>query len=109
MSRLVQWLWRACSELGVAVELGFKVQLPDKGMLETVARVPNLGAPNGMLIVRSYDDIKDYVEGLERSGYGFSVLDEPRAAEEFDLESFREMFADWGWTGDLGSKPGWLR
>lgn len=108
MSNLVQWLWRACAELHLPIEPAFRIRLRDGKELATIARIPDLGAKNGMLIVGSYDDVKDYAQDLIDAGYGYSVLDEPGPKEEFDLSSFRDMFVDWGWTGKLGSKPAWM-
>ncbi len=62
-----------------------------------------------MLIFRSYGEIQPYAEEIVRSGYGYSILDEPRPDENFDLESFKEMFFDWGWTGEASSKPFWMK
>jgi hypothetical protein len=83
--------------------------LPGGRAVVTVARIANLGAPNGMLLFRAYDEIRDHVQELEDVGYGFSVVDEPRPDEEFCLASFQEMFRDWGWSGELGAKPAWMR
>ena len=52
-----------------------------------------------MLVFRKYDDVRLYAETLKRAGYGFSVLDEPQPDEKFDLNAFKEMFLDWGWSG----------
>ena len=109
MSGIAQELWRACAELGLRVDLGFCVSIPGIPEVVTIARVADLGAPNGMLVVRSYADIAAIKEVLLDAGYGFSVLDEPNPGEEFDLESFKSMFRDWGWSGDLAKKPTWLR
>ena len=48
-----------------------------------------------MLVFSSYNEVSDYADELIRAGYGFSVLDDPRPDEEFDLDSFKDMFADW--------------
>jgi hypothetical protein len=61
-----------------------------------------------MLIVRSYDDVREDASELLAAGYAYSVLDEPNAVEQFDLKSYQEMFADWGWSGAPDQKPGWM-
>lgn len=109
MKRLAERLWRACGELGLCPELGFKLAIPGVPEITTVARIPNLGAKNGMLIFTSYDEVRAISKDLQNAGYGYSVLDEPLPNEEFDLESFREMFADWGWSGDAAHKPVWMK
>jgi hypothetical protein len=109
MGRLAAWVWRACSALGLQAELGFRLVLPSGQAVVTVARIADLGAPNGMLLFRAYDEIRDHVQELLDAGYGFSVVDEPRPDEEFDVIAFQEMFRDWGWSGQLGDKPAWMR
>jgi hypothetical protein len=109
MKKLAEWLWRACAELSLRVELSFKFTLPNGLEVTAVARIYNLGAANGMLVFASYDEIRNITKELLAAGYGFSVLDEPSTREEFDLDSFKEMFIDWGWSGELGRKPAWMR
>jgi hypothetical protein len=109
LSQLTEWLWRACSTSRLHAELAFRLTLPSGRELIAVARIADLGAPNGMLLFRTYDEVRDSVQALLDMGYGYSVVDEPRPDEEFDLESFQEMFRDWGWSGKLGGKPTWMR
>ena len=49
-----------------------------------------------MLIFDNYDEVRACVDEIILRGYGYSVLDQPRPDEEFELTAFREMFADWG-------------
>jgi hypothetical protein len=95
--------------LDVRVELGFRLTLPGSRELVTVARVTDLGGRNGMLLFKSFNEVKRYAQELVDLGYGYAVVDEPRPDEEFELESFEEMFRDWGWTGAFGQKPKWMR
>jgi hypothetical protein len=106
---LTQALALACKELGLEVEFDFTFALAGKPRIVVLARIPLLGALNGMLIFRTYGEVQPYTEEIIRAGYGYSVLDEPRPDECFDLESYKEMFTDWGWCGDAGSKPPWMR
>ena len=62
-----------------------------------------------MLLLRADDEIRGHVHELKNAGYGFSVIDEPRPDEEFDITAFKEMFREWGWSGQLGAKPAWMR
>lgn len=109
MSNLVQMLTQACEELGLQITFGFVLMLTNGSRVVAYAHIPSLGASRGMLIFRSYDEIQLFAEEVVRSGYGYSVLDEPRPDEDFDLESFKEMFSDWGWTGEGSSKPFWMK
>jgi len=106
---LEHWLTRACAGLGLRAEIGFIAELPNAAQVRSVARIVGLGAPNGMLIFRRFDTVRPYVSELDESGFGFAVLDEPRLADGVDLDAAREMFADWGWSGDEADRPGWLK
>jgi hypothetical protein len=59
-----------------------------------------------MLIFNSgtFDEVN--ASKLLDEGYGYSVVDV--AGSEFDLESSKEMLADWGWRGDPAQTPAWL-
>ena len=108
MNSLIQVLARACEELGLQIEFDFTLMLTDRSRIVALSHIPLLGAPSGMLIFRTYDEVQSHAEELIHAGYGYTVLDEPRPDECFDLESFKEMFIDWGWCGDAGSKPSWM-
>jgi hypothetical protein len=109
MTQLTEWIWKACAALGLRAELNFRLLLSNGQEITTVARIADVGAPNGMLLFRSYDEVCNFTQALSKEGYGYSVIDEPRPGEEFDLESYEEMFRDWGWSGQLGIKPDWMR
>lgn len=109
MSRLASDIWRACAELGLRTDMGFRLALSDQQEIQTVARIADVGAPNGMLVVSSYDVVRNLTDKLLEAGYGFSVLDEPDPRENYDIESFKAMFLDWGWAGELGKTPDWMR
>lgn len=109
MTNLATQLSKACSALGLRAELGFDLSLGDGIEIHAVARIPDLGAPNGMLVVKSFDELKNCSKKLVNAGYGYSVLSEPLQNVEFDLDSFQEMFIDWGWSGDPGCKPQWMK
>jgi hypothetical protein len=108
MMNLTESLSKACSALGLRIELGFRFSVPSGRELLAVARIADLGAPNGMLVFLSYDEIQEWTPALLKAGYGYSVMDEPRVDEEFDLESYQDMFRDWGWSGELRARPNWI-
>lgn len=83
--------------------------LPDGTVLTPFARMCDLGAPKGMLLFTSFSEIRDYYESLLEQGFGFSVLTEPPPNEEFDIDTYREVFRDWGWSGEEDQAPSWLR
>lgn len=99
MTKLEDWLVRACDALRLPIDLGYAARLGDDVEVRSVARIQGVSDRGGMLVFRSYDDVRNFGDGLMRAGYGYTVLDEPRADESFDLNSFAEMFRDWGWRG----------
>jgi hypothetical protein len=68
----------------------------DGRIVRPVVHIPGLGGPKGMLIFQDYDEVRPCADAIVRVGYGYSVLDQPRPDEKFDLATFREMFTDWG-------------
>lgn len=107
MSRLLEWLKTACLALGLRLDIPFVLDFGGGRAVNAAARVRDIGGTNGMLIVRSYDEVQDLLNELRQAGYGFSVLDEPLPSEDFDLDSFREMFLEWGWAAEESRKPAW--
>lgn len=105
MTRLEDWLSRACNALGLQADIPFVANIENEHGVRAVARIHNLGANNGMLVVRSYEDVRPHAKELAKAGYGYSVLDEPRSDEAFDLDTFKEMFLDWGWMGPETERP----
>lgn len=99
MTKLQLWIRQACDTLGLGFDLNYRVGLSGHCEVEALARIRGIGHRNGMLIVTSYDTVSPCGASLMAEGYGFAVLDEPRDGEDFDLQSFVDMFRDWGWTG----------
>ena len=108
MMDLATEISKACSILGLRVELGFELSLGNDIKIHTVARIPDLGALNGMLIISSFDQVRKHLKELDSADYGFSVLDEPSPNAKFDIVSIQEMFIDWGWSGDPKHRPKWM-
>lgn len=96
MTRAIEWLERAAVVLGFHVERDYMARLPGGTEVRAEARIPGLGGALGMLVFARYSDVMSSVQGLVDAGYGYTVLDEPLAGEEFDLRSYEEMFVDWG-------------
>ena len=109
MTRQQPCLQRACEELGLELVIPFTLILREGVQIDAQALMPQLGGPKGMIIVTHYNDLRGMDSELERLGYGFSVFGEPNPSEHFDLESYVEMFSDWGWGNLDGGKPNWMR
>jgi hypothetical protein len=108
LDRLQEQLTRACSELGIRIEIDHCVLLESGRQVLAVAWIPELGAAKGMIIARQYSVLRDLADELVAAGYGYSVLSDPPAHEDFELASYIEMFSDWGWAADAAAKPAWM-
>jgi len=102
-------LSKACVELGLVCDLNHSVRLTDAQTVVATARIRELGAKQGMLVIGRYDEIEPFMQRIRELGYGFSVLAEPKSGAAFDIDSYKRMFRDWGWSGPLGAKPSWMR
>src|SRR5262245_34790188 len=99
-------LTRAAKELGVRVLLRYVVNLSDGRKLIAQALFPEFGTAFGTLVFR-YEDAVDAAarRDLVAQGYGMSTFSESLPNEEFDLDSYREMLMEWGWTSEEAHKP----
>ena len=105
MTRLQTELQRAADDLGLGIVVPYVVDVRPGLQIHALALFPQLGAPKGMLIVNSFDDLEGMASELVNNGYGYSVLDDPFT--EYDLRSYIEMFSDWGWIA-ADVKPEWM-
>lgn len=95
MSVLKERLTRACTELAMEIESEFNWTAKDGRVFHPVVRIPSVGAENGMLIFVNHDGLEQYSDEIVQAGFGYSVLSEPRPGTEYDLNAYKEMFADW--------------
>lgn len=108
-NRMQQWLAHAAEELGVRIVVGYVVHLPNGTTLSTQALFPDLGGAVGMLVLDSADGMDAQTRrALVDQGFSMSAFSEPLPNEEFDVGSYAEMFAEWGWTSDDRPKPTWM-
>lgn len=109
MSRLQDFLRRACRELGLIIVTPFSLYLRDGVRIDAIALLPQLGAQKGMIVLGDVSDLSELASDIVSMGYGYSIMGEPAPSEEFDLESFRDVFLDWGWVAVPGQeKPRWM-
>jgi hypothetical protein len=92
---LANQIQQACEALGLCAELGFIAKFDGSPELQTVAKITGPRSESRMLIFRNFEDIEPFTSHLASAGFGYSVMDEPRSEETFDLESWRETFRDW--------------
>ena len=107
VDRQQAWLVRAAVELGLRVETDYVVTLPTAGPLKAVAFFPDLSSDTGIAVFPGSLPI-DTQQELHREGHNTSIFDEPGADEEFDVETYAEMFAEWGWSGPPDDRPAWM-
>lgn len=101
--------WASAARLlGLETIAPFSVTLPSGTRVCAEVLVKHFGAANGMLIVRDYEQVRHVQGELEEAGFGFSVLEDPRANEPFVLEEFADILRDWGWAGKADEEPEWM-
>jgi hypothetical protein len=96
LTALQERLKSACAAFGLQAAIPAEIGLPSGKRIDAKALIHGLGGAAGMIIVTSFDQIEDALKELQQQGYGFSVLSEPNDKQTFDIESYREMFEDWG-------------
>jgi arsenate reductase len=108
LTRMQEQLSKACRELGLHIDLDFELSLASGRRLVALARIQELGAPNGMLILSSVDPIAHASDEITEAGYGYSVLSQPRSSEGYSSQGCIDMFSDWGWSGNANRRPAWM-
>ncbi len=109
MTKLQTYLQQACNELGITLVIPFLLMVREGVQINAQALLPQLGSPKGMIIVSRYDDLCGAASELRSLGYGYSVLDDPLLSEDFDVETYVEMFSEWGWGNTNERKPDWMQ
>lgn len=108
MSTLAKEVEQACVALGLRFEPGYSLALRNGVVVQAVALIHDLGHRNGTLIVNSLDHFAELSRELVEAGYGVSMMGSGSDNSQFDLQSWRETFIDWGWSGDPDSRPTWM-
>lgn len=108
MNKMQEHLLRAANELGIKVIIPFELNLGSGRRLLGEALFPELSNPKGIIISQSFDNFLSFCDELKQLGYGLSVYAEPSPNEEYDVEGYKEMFVEWGWSGDKAKKPDWF-
>ena len=105
MTALAQRLSKVCELIGLDIDIDYIVHLGDGMNLQSIARIRNLGAENGMLIFLDFEVIRAHLDRIEDAGYGFSVLSDFENDEPDELEATLDMLRDWGWSGPASKMP----
>ena len=108
MTRLQQFLTQAGRDLDTTVIVPFEFGVDSERRVVAAAWLPDLGAPKGMVIATSWNDIQSITPQLTDQGYGYSVLTEPSTDEIYDVNAFKALFSDWGWASHERTKPLWM-
>ena len=109
MNRMQEWLARAAEELGVRIAMDYAAVLSDGTRLPSQALFPDFGSVFGTLVFDSADVLDAAARrDLTARGYSISTFSEPLPNAEFDVDSYAEMFSEWGWTSNERQKPSWM-
>ncbi len=87
----------------------FVLSLRSGPQIYAQALLPQLGANKGIIIVNKVDELGADPTDIVNAGYGYSVLDDIPVSENYDLDSYVEMFTDWGWGAVNERKPQWMK
>ena len=98
-------LRRACAELGLDVISPYFLKIDHQTSIRFDVLLPQLGGKYGMLITV---DAKLASEALFGPNYGFTSYDVYYELDDYDIEDYKEMFSDWGWTSVESEKPDWM-
>ena len=102
-------LWRvAAADLGFSVESPFNVKVSEGPMIQVDVLVCGFGGVKGTLLLSSEQLTQNISRELISLGYGYSVLDEIRAMDEYKRDDFIEILSEWGWAGAEDNCPSWI-
>ncbi len=107
MNKQREWLVRAAVELGLRVDTSYTVVLSSGLSFTAEAYFPDLGTSRGTAVFTSPLQ-PDLAMELRSGHHPASHFGAPLDGEKFDLESYAEMFAEWGWSGAPGDRPAWM-
>ena len=99
------FLKRACAELGLEIITPYDLKIDEKTSIRYDVLLPQLGGKKGMLVTC---DASLASEELIGPDYGFSSYDVYSVRGNFDVERYKIMFSDWGWTSAESEKPDWM-
>lgn len=102
------WI-EAATRLGLETVAPFSTTLPSGALVVAPILIKQVGAENGMVLVTEWADLRQVQHELASSGFGFSVMDEPRPGVSEILESYVDVLRDWGWAGNANDEPAWLQ
>jgi hypothetical protein len=108
MNKMQEFLLRAGRDLNIQVVAPFELVLDSGKKISAEALFPQLGAPKGTIVYQSINSYQEILDEIKKMGYTCSVFGEPLPNEEYDPESYKEMFTEWGWTGENNKKPAWF-
>lgn len=104
MSKQQDFLMQACAHLGLDIALGYNLTLPPGRRVAATAYISGIGGEKGLLIFSSADQLCGAHSEIVSAGFCYTIYREPGPSEQFDLQSYRETFIDWGYS-DPQSQP----
>ena len=93
--------------LHLSVEIDKIIYLSNGEEILASIYLANFAGPKGIMIFSHSKLMWPVRDVINADGYGYSVMTIP--ADDFvDIESYKEVLIDWGWTGDRSRRPQWI-
>ena len=97
MTKRQEFLKNACDRLGLTIQLNVEVTLSSGNKTKADAVISQVNHKFRMFIFEDTTNSKEFQRLIDQ-GDGFTSFGEPGANEKFDLDSYAEMFREWGFT-----------
>ncbi len=100
--------WRmASADLGLSIQSPFTLTMPTGKQITYGLLIKDFGSDLGIIIYTTFD--RDDVDDEPwKYGYYSSALN-PEHYSKYDRKYFIEALTDWGYFGDIKSKPDWYK
>lgn len=109
----MEYLRRACREYGLELIAPYEIKLPSGLTLVAGACLPQLGGEGGMLIFERYPNemqsMTEHDNNWLFGRYGCTSFDLKGNGSEYNPDSWKETFRDWGWSDTSGDPPDWMK
>lgn len=112
MNKMQKYLKTAADKLNLRIIIEPIVKLKTGKKIRFEACFPDLSNEKGIYVIQ-WDDgskiTKTEREELRGMGIGVSTFDAPRDNEIFNINDYKEMFTEWGWSGNMSDQPSWMK
>lgn len=106
--RMLDALRHVANELELRIVAPFGIRLPSGLELTAEALFPDFGAPNGTVVIESRSRVAGVGSELKKLHYTLSSFRAPLEGQEVNIQSYADMFREWGWSSGERQPPSWL-